>query len=338
MASKLMQRMKKNSSISGANELSSSKYYDGSFFIDLPTDIPMLNVAHSGRPDKGMQAGILTIAGDSRMFKTGFMLEELKAFQNKYPDGVCLFYDSEFGAPISYFKSRGINMDNVLHCPIEYVEELKHDIAKQLKDLEEGDKIFIMVDSIGGLASRKEIEDAEKSDACPADFTRAKALNSLFRVVTPKLNKYNINMVVINHYYETMEMFSKKIISGGKKSFLASDDVWIITRSKTDSGAEGFNFNIHIEKSRKCKEKSTFSIECTFEHGINKWSMIYKEASELGYLNAAGPWIKVINFDTGEIENRKKSDIMADNEWFERLVKDEKFIKHLSDKYLLVKD
>lgn len=343
MASSLMKRMKKNSTLGETNELSKSKFYDPTFRTNIPTEIPMLNVAHSGRPDRGMQAGILTIAGDSKHFKTGFMLEELKGFQNAHPDGICLFYDSEFGAPISYFETRGIDMDKVLHCPIGYVEELKHDVAKQLSLLEPEDKVFIMVDSIGGLASRKEAEDAIKSDDCPADFTRAKALNSLFRIVTPQLNLRNINMVVINHYYETMEKFAKKIISGGKKSYLASDDVWIIGRQQegtkgSKEGILGYTFVINIDKSRKCKEGTKIAIESTFANGVNKWSSIYQEASQLGYLEARGPWIYAIDFDSGESKARKKTDIMNDDEWFQRLITDEKFIKHLEDKYLLIKD
>lgn len=340
MASALMKRMKKTSKIEESVQLSKSKYYDPAFRTTIPTEIPMINVAHSGRPDVGMQAGILTIAGDSKHFKTGFMLEEVKGFQNKHPDGIVLFYDSEFGAPMNYFKTRNINMDNILHCPIVDVEQLRHDLVNQLDDLTVDDKVMVIVDSIGGLASRKEADDAKDKDDSPADFTRAKALNSMFRIVTPRLNLLNIPMVVINHTYETMEKYAKKVVSGGKKSYLASDDVWIIGRQQDKDGKEvaGYTFVINIDKSRKCKEKMKIEINSTFKDGINRWSSIYENASAIGYLQAAGPWIKCMDFETGEIKNRKKADIMKDDEWFERLLQDEKFLKHLSDKYLLIKE
>ena len=92
-----------------------------------------------------------------------------------------LFYDSEFGSPQSYFEQFGIDTDRVLHTPIANVEELKFDMINQLENLEREDDVVIVIDSIGNLASKKELEDA-LAEKGVADMSRAKALKGLFRM------------------------------------------------------------------------------------------------------------------------------------------------------------
>jgi hypothetical protein len=82
------------------------------------------------------------------------------AYLKKNPEAVLLFYDSEFGSPVEYFESVGIDPSRVLHTPVKNLEELKFDMMKQLDAVEKGDKLFILIDSIGNLASVKEAEDA----------------------------------------------------------------------------------------------------------------------------------------------------------------------------------
>ena len=112
-------------------------------------------------------------------------------------DAVLLFYDSEFGSPQAYFENYGIDTTRVLHTPITNVEELKFDIIAQLEGLDRNDKVVIVIDSVGNVASKKELDDAinEKS---VADMSRAKALKGLFRMTTPYLNMKNIYLLFIN--------------------------------------------------------------------------------------------------------------------------------------------
>jgi hypothetical protein len=142
------------------------------------------------------------------------MLKMGKAFQDKFDDGVILFYDSEFGSTDKYFETAGIDPERVLHTPITNIEELKFDIMTQIDNFEKGDRIMIMIDSVGNLASKKEVDDALKENTA-ADMTRAKQLKSLFRMITPHLTLKEIPMVAINHTYQTQEMFSKAVVSGG---------------------------------------------------------------------------------------------------------------------------
>jgi hypothetical protein len=105
-------------------------------------------------------------------------------------------------------------MDRVLHTPLTDIEQLKFDIMKQLQDINRGDKLMIILDSIGNLASKKEVEDALEGKSV-ADMSRAKQVKSLFRMVTPHLNIKDIPMVVVNHTYMEIGMFPKAIVGGG---------------------------------------------------------------------------------------------------------------------------
>ena len=208
----IMDKLKKNSKIKSTDILSDSKFFNEKDFT--PTDVPMINVALSGSVDGGLAAGLTVLAGPSKHFKTSFALLMAGAYLKAHPDAVMLFYDSEFGSPQSYFEQFGIDTDRVLHTPITDVEKLKFDLINQLEAIERGEKVIVVIDSIGNLASKKELEDAinEKS---VADMSRAKALKGLFRMTTPYLTMKDIPMLAINHTYKEMGLFPKAVVSGG---------------------------------------------------------------------------------------------------------------------------
>ena len=208
----LLNRLRKSTTVTETDVLSESKFFADKDMI--PTPVPALNIALSGRVDGGLTPGLTTFAGPSKHFKTAFTMILAQSYLKKYPDSVLLFYDSEFGSPQSYFESFDIPLDRVLHTPITDIEMLKHDIMVQLEQVKRGDKLIIVVDSIGNLASKKEVDDALEGKSV-ADMTRAKQLKSLFRMVTPHLAIKDIPMVVINHTYKEISMFPKDIVAGG---------------------------------------------------------------------------------------------------------------------------
>ena len=166
-----------------------------------PTDIFALNIALSGDLYGGFQSGLTLVAGPSKHFKTLLMLFAAKAYMDKYPEAIMLFYDSEFGTPADYFKALQFDLSRIVHTPITNLEELKFDIMAQLENIDRTDKIFIAVDSLGNLASKKEVEDALKESSA-ADMTRAKQMKSVFRMVTPHLTLKDIPMWAVNHTYQ----------------------------------------------------------------------------------------------------------------------------------------
>jgi len=263
----------------------------------------MVNVALSGSIDGGLTSGLTVLAGPSKHFKTSFGLLMAAAYLKKYEDAVLLFYDSEFGSPQTYFESFGIDPDRVLHTPITDVEKLKFDVVNQLEAIERGEHVIVLIDSVGNLASKKELEDAinEKS---VADMSRAKALKGLFRMVTPYLTMKNIPMIAINHTYQEIGLFPKAIVSGGTGIYYSADNIWILGRQQEKSGTEitGYNFIINIEKSRFVREKSKVPIAVSWEGGIQKYSGLLDVALEGGYVGKpSNGWYCRIDRDTGEL-------------------------------------
>ena len=271
------------------------------------------------------------IAGQSKHFKTAFGLLMVSAFLRKYNDGVVIFYDSEFGSNQNYFKSFDINPDRIIHSPITNVEEWRHDISAQIKDITIDDHVMIFVDSIGNLASLKEVTDAEEGRD-KADMTRAKTLKSVFRIIGPHLSMKNIPMVVINHTYKELALYPKDIVSGGTGSYYNSNDIWIVGRQqdKDDKELQGFNFIINIEKSRTVKERSKIAINVSFDNGILKYSGLFDIAEEAGLITSPNKgW-----FHVGD-EKFRRSELEANEVVWEALLKDKIFLDFIDKKYRL---
>jgi RecA/RadA recombinase len=330
----LLDKIKKNSTIKETSVLSKSKFFNKKDMIQ--TSVPAINIALSGSLDGGLTPGLTTIAGPSRHFKTLFSLIMAKAYLDKYPEAVLLFYDSEFGTPQAYFSSVGIDLDRVLHSPISDVEQLKFDLSQQVNELTHEDKVIILVDSVGNLASKKEVEDALDGKST-VDMTRAKQLKSLFRIITPSLTIKDIPLVVINHTYKTMELYSKDIVSGGTGSIYSSDTIWIIGRQQEKDGSElaGYNFVINVEKSRYVREKSKIPITVKFEGGISKWSGLLDIALESGHvIKPSNGWYSKVNTVTGEIEDKKyRIKDTESSEFWNSIILDKTFSQWIKQNY-----
>ena len=329
----LMDKIKKNSTIKDSAILSKSKFFTDKDMV--PTDVPMINVALSGKLDGGIIPGLTMWAGPSKHFKTAFSLLMAKAYMDKYPEAVLLFYDSEFGTPIKYFETFGIDMERVLHTPLTDIEQLKFDIMQQLQDVNRGDKLMIILDSIGNLASKKEVDDALDGKSV-ADMSRAKQVKSLFRMVTPHLNLKDISMVVVNHTYKEIGMFPKDIVGGGTGSYYSADNIFILGRQQEKTGTEvtGYNFIINVEKSRYTREKSKIPISVSFDGGIQKYSGLVDIAIEGGFVSKPSPgWYSKIDLATGEIGDKVRFDATQTDEFMLPLLKSAKFKEYVNQKY-----
>jgi len=330
----LLDKIKKNTTIKDSAILSKSK-----LFVDkdmIPTKIPVVNIALSGKLDGGLTPGLTMWAGPSKHFKTAFSLLMAKAYQDKYEDAVILFYDSEFGTPQNYFNSFGIDTDRVIHTPITDIEQLKFDIMAQLREINRGERVMIVIDSIGNLASKKEVEDALEQKSA-ADMTRAKQIKSLFRMVTPHLTLKDIPMVVVNHTYMEIGMFPKAIVGGGTGSYYSADNIYILGRQQEKEGTEivGYNFIINVEKSRYVREKAKIPVTVTFEGGISKWSGLLEMALESGHVvKPSNGWYSRVNTETGEVEDKKYRIADTDSkEFWEPILADETFKEWIAKTY-----
>lgn len=294
--SSLLAKLKKNSTVKMSAAMSESKFFNEK--NSVKTDLPILNLALSGSVNGGLSSGLTIVAAPSKHFKSNISLFMVSAYMKKYPEAVCLFYDSEFGSPPDYLHTFDIDLERVLHTPIATVEDLRSDLTIQLDGIERGEKVIVFIDSVGNLASRKETQDALDGKE-KADMTRAKTLKSLFRIVTPQFTLKEIPCIVINHTIETLEMFSKTVMTGGTGVMYSANTVLFVTKAQEKDGTDlaGFKFTLVAEKSRTVKEKSKFPLTVTFDRGINKYSGMLDLAIELGFINKPkmGWYSRVIN-------------------------------------------
>lgn len=284
----------------------------------IRTRVPALNIALFGELDGGITSGLTVIAGPSKHFKSNIGLIGVAAYLRKYPDAVCLFFDNEFGSPPDYFKAQGVDISRVIHCPFVDIEELKFEIIKKLDAIERGDRVIIFIDSVGNAASKKEVEDA-REEKSSADMTRAKQLKSVTRMITPHLTTKDIPCIAIAHTYDTQEMYSKKVVSGGTGITYSANSIIIVGRQQEKDGKEllGYNFILNIEKGRFVKEQSKIPLQVTFQGGINTYSGLLDIAEELGYVvKPSVGWFSraYLDEETGELVAEEKKWRRADTD------------------------
>jgi RecA/RadA recombinase len=297
----LLKKLIENSTIKSTTTLDKSDVYAKQELISTP--IPAINIALSGSIDGGLSDGLTIFAGPSKHFKTTFSLLLAKTYMDRYKDSVMLFYDSEFGAPAQYFENFDIDISRVIHTPITDIEQLKFDISKQLQEIGEKDKVVIVIDSVGNLASKKEAQNALDQNSA-ADMTRAKEMKSLFRIITPHMKIKHIPLIVINHTYKEMGLFPKDIVSGCTGIYYSADNIYIIGRQQDKDGKEvvGYNFIINVEKSRFVREKSKIPVSLSTATGIDKYSGLLDMAIEAGIItNPSKGW-----YQMGEEKFREK--------------------------------
>lgn len=325
MSSDLLKKMLSASKNENVSVLKDSVFLN--CIDEINTPVPAINIALAGSITGGVTAGITVFAAPSRHFKSNLGLICVAAYLKKYPDGICLFYDSEFGSTQGYFRSFGIDPSRVIHIPIDNIETLKFDIMQRLEAVKRGEKVCIFLDSIGNLASKKEVEDA-LTDKSAQDMTRAKVLKSVFRMVTPVLSMKDLPMIVINHVYQEIGTnYPKTIMGGGTGPLLAAQNVIFVSRAQDKDGTElqGFDFTLIVEKSRRVIEKSKIALNVSFKNGINRYSGLLELAIEFGLVdNSSKGWYvrttvagdkKWRRSDTDCVEFWKP--IMADTNFFE---------------------
>jgi RecA/RadA recombinase len=335
----LAKRILKNTTIDIASTLEDSIFFQERDMITTP--VPMVNVALSGRLDGGLSSGVTVLAGPSKNFKSGFALLLASAYMKKYKDSALLFYDSEFGTPQNYFEMFSIPMDRVIHTPVTDIYELQHDIINQLKGIERGDKLVIIIDSLGSLASVKEIEDAESGKQV-ADMTRAKNMKSLFRMITPRAGLKDIPIIVVNHTYKEIGLYPRDIVSGGTGAYYSADTIWIVGRQQDRNGAElkGYNFVINVEKSRFVKEKSKIPINVSFDKGIQKWAGLFDVAEEVGIIHSPSKGWYMLTYSKDISAGRegtkfRRAEVEYDNDFWVKVLAETPLSAYIRDKYQL---
>jgi RecA/RadA recombinase len=262
----------------------------------LDTGSYVLNALISGSIFGGIsQKRITALAADESCGKTFIALNVVKEFLNKNEEGICLYFDTESGINKTLLLERGIDVNRVIISNVVTVEEFRSKALKiidmYLKKPEvERKPFFIVLDSLGMLSTNKEIGDAlDEKDT--RDMTKAQLIKGAFRMLTLKLGEANVPMIVNNHLYSSMSMYSPKDMSGGSGLKFSASSILFISKSKEKEGTEviGAILKFKTVKSRLSRENRDVEVRLFYdERGLDRYYGLLPLAVEGGIIERVG--------------------------------------------------
>jgi len=246
-------------------------------FID--TGSHALNALLSGSIFGGMPSNKITaIAGEAATGKTFFALGIVKAFLDKNKDAGVIYFESESALTKDLVETRGIDSKRMVIVPVATVQEFRHQSIKVIdKYLEQGEEkrkpIMFVLDSLGMLSTTKEMEDTAEGKET-RDMTRSQIVKAAFRVLTLKLGKAKVPMIMTNHTYDVIgSMFPQKEMGGGSGLKYAASNIVYLSKRKEKDGKEVVGNIIHCKnyKSRLTKENALIDVRLTYKDGLDKY-------------------------------------------------------------------
>ena len=257
-------------------------------FIDTGSYI--FNALLSGSIYGGLASNKITaIAGESATGKTFFLMGIVKNFLDKNPNAGVIYFESESAITKQMIVDRGIDPDRMVIMPVTTVQEFRTDSLKVLDGylLQPESKrqpLFLCLDSLGMLSTTKEVEDTADGKET-RDMTRAQVLKAAFRVLTLKLGRAKVPMVVTNHTYDVVgSMFPQKEMGGGSGLKYAASSIIYLSKKKEKDGTEVVGNIIHCKnhKSRLTKENKMVDVRLTYDKGLDKYYGLLELAEKYG--------------------------------------------------------
>jgi len=246
-------------------------------FID--TGSLAFNALLSGSIYGGMPSNKITaIAGEAATGKTFFALGIVKAFLEKNKDAGVIYFESESALTKELVESRGIDSSRMVIVPVATVQEFRHQSIKVIdKYIEQDEKtrkpIMFVLDSLGMLSTTKEMQDTADGKET-RDMTRSQIVKAAFRVLTLKLGKAKVPMIMTNHTYDVIgSMFPQKEMGGGSGLKYAASNIVYLSKRKEKDGKEVIGNIIHCKnyKSRLTKENALIDVRLTYKDGLDKY-------------------------------------------------------------------
>ena len=245
-------------------------------FVDTGSYI--FNALLSGSIYGGMpQNKVVALAGESATGKTFFVLGMVKNFLEKNPNAGVLYFESESAITKQMIVDRGIDPKRMVIMPVTTVQEFRTQAIRVLDDhlsKPEGERpqMMLCLDSLGMLSTTKEVEDTADGKET-RDMTRAQVLKAAFRVLTLKLGKAKVPMVVTNHTYDVVgSMFPQKEMGGGSGLKYAASSIVYLSKKKDKDGSEVVGNIIHCKnhKSRLTVENKMVDVRLSYTDGLDK--------------------------------------------------------------------
>ena len=245
-------------------------------FIDTGSYI--FNGLLSGSLNGGLPSNKITaLAGESATGKTYFLMGIVKNFLDKDPDAGVIYFESESAVTKQMIVDRGIDSKRMVIMPVTTVQEFRTQALKVLDSYlaqNDADKkpLFLCLDSLGMLSTTKEVEDTAEGKET-RDMTRAQVLKAAFRVLTLKLGRAKVPMVVTNHTYDVVgSMFPTKEMGGGSGLKYAASSIIYLSKKKEKDGTEVIGNIIHCKnhKSRLTVENRMVDVRLTYDKGLDR--------------------------------------------------------------------
>ena len=257
-------------------------------FID--TGSYVFNGLLSGSLYGGLAANKITaLAGESATGKTYFLMGIVKNFLDKDPNAGVIYFESESAITKQMVVDRGIDPNRMVIMPVTTVQEFRTQSLKVLDSYllqNESDRkpLFLCLDSLGMLSTTKEVEDTADGKET-RDMTRAQVLKAAFRVLTLKLGRAKVPMVVTNHTYDVVgSMFPQKEMGGGSGLKYAASSIIYLSKRKEKDGTEVVGNIIHCKnhKSRLTKENKMVDVRLTYDKGLDRYYGLLELAEKHG--------------------------------------------------------
>ena len=249
---------------------------DTDTFIDTGSYI--FNALLSGSIHGGLPSNKITaIAGESATGKTFFLMGIVKNFLDANPDSGVVYFESESAITKQMVIDRGIDPNRMIIVPVTTVQEFRTQALKVLdrymqQDVDVRRPMFMCLDSLGMLSTTKEVEDTADGKET-RDMTRAQVLKAAFRVLTLKLGKAKVPMVVTNHTYDVVgSMFPTKEMGGGSGLKYAASSIVYLSKKKEKDGTEVIGNIVHCKnhKSRLTIENKMVDVRLTYDKGLDR--------------------------------------------------------------------
>ena len=246
-------------------------------FIDTGSYI--FNALLGGSIHRGLPSNKITaIAGESATGKTFFVLGMCKNFLDKNPDGGVIFFESESAITKDIIEERGIDSGRMVVMPVTTVQEFRHQSLTVLdkyieQNVKERKPLLLVLDSLGMLSTTKEMEDTQAGKETK-DMTRAQIVKAAFRVLTLKLGKAKVPLIITNHTYDVIgSMFPQKEMGGGSGLKYAASSIVYLSKRKEKDGTEIIGNIIHCKnyKSRLTKENKVVDVRLTYDKGLDRY-------------------------------------------------------------------
>ena len=241
----------------------------------IDTGSYILNALLSGSIYRGLPSNKITaFAGESATGKTFFILGIVKQFLIDNPTGGVLYFESESALTPEMIEERKIDSTRFIQLPVATIQDFAQQASRVVdKHIENSEApLLLCLDSLGMLSTAKEVEDIT-TGANKVDMTKARIVKGTFRVLTLKLAKAGIPLLVTNHTYKQVgAMFPQDIMGGGSGLQYAASSIVFLSRRKEKVGTDVIGNVIHCKnfKSRLAKENKKVDVLLTYDQGLNR--------------------------------------------------------------------